>query len=69
MQLAVLITSNALNSAQVRGPGVPRNKTESHIVLNIDVAPTFVDIATGSVPDDMNGRSFFEYLKGTPVRA
>lgn len=49
---------------QVRGPGVPANQTEHRTVLNIDVAPTIVDIATGSIPDDMNGMSFAAYLYG-----
>jgi hypothetical protein len=26
--------------------------------MNIDVAPTFTDLGTGQVPDDMDGRSF-----------
>ena len=37
---------------------MPVNKTEPRTVMNIDVAPTFVDLGTGQVPDDMDGRSF-----------
>lgn len=49
----------------VRGPGIPANVTESAIVLNIDVAPTLVDIASSvnsTQPTDMDGMSFSRFL-------
>jgi N-acetylglucosamine-6-sulfatase len=46
----------------LRGPGVTANHTVDSIVLSIDVAPTFTDIASGSVPDDMDGVSMLPLL-------
>lgn len=46
----------------IRGPGVPKNQIVDTIVLNIDVAPTLTDIFSGTVPDDMDGRSFKKIL-------
>ena len=42
----------------VRGPGVPKNVTLDDIVLNIDLAPTIVGLATGAIPSDMDGSNF-----------
>eukprot|EP00039_Didymoeca_costata_P033451 m.42389 g.42389 ORF g.42389 m.42389 type:complete len:500 (+) comp9877_c1_seq3:65-1564(+) len=49
----------------IRGPGVPVNVTNDHIVLNIDVAPTFADIVSGQVPSTMDGTSFLPILTGS----
>ena len=38
--------------AVLRGPGVAKNHTSSAIVMSIDVAPTFVAIATGGKSRD-----------------
>ena len=46
----------------MRGPGIKAGSKLDKAVLNIDVAPTLVDIMTGSVPDDMDGRSFKSLL-------
>eukprot|EP00939_MAST-03C_sp_MAST-3C-sp1_P004073 g4073.t1 len=48
----------------VSGPGVTANRTLSSIVLNVDLAPTFVDIMGLAVPSDMDGRSFLPLLVG-----
>jgi len=40
------------------GPRIGVNKTIVYPVLNIDVAPTIVEIATGVIPKDMDGDSF-----------
>jgi N-acetylglucosamine-6-sulfatase len=42
----------------MRGPGIPANHSIANSVLNVDIAPTFIDIMTGDVPDSMDGRSF-----------
>lgn len=50
----------------VRGPGVPKNVTRTEPVLNIDLAPTMLDIANGSLgnyPESMDGKSFAALLK------
>ena len=53
----------------MRGPGIAAGSTIDGIVLNIDVAPTIVDLVTGGdgsgVPDDMDGRSFLPLLAAT----
>lgn len=47
----------------VRGPGVSKNLTSELPVLNIDIAPTLVDIATNGNPDvTMDGVSFKKLL-------
>ncbi|KAH9404408.1 Extracellular sulfatase Sulf-1, partial [Tyrophagus putrescentiae] len=47
----------------VRGPGVPHDQTLPQIVLNIDIAPTLLDIAGVKIPSHMDGISFLPYLK------
>ncbi|GFQ85230.1 extracellular sulfatase Sulf-1, partial [Trichonephila clavata] len=47
----------------VRGPKVPRGVRIQDIVLNIDLAPTFLDIAGVEVPEHMDGRSILSLLK------
>lgn len=41
----------------MRGPGIPAGVRKSDIVLNIDVAPTFLDIAGMPIPASMDGLS------------
>jgi arylsulfatase A-like enzyme len=50
----------------VRGPGVPAGQSRPHPVLNIDLAPTFAELAGATVPDTVDGRSFAPLLGGTP---
>jgi N-acetylglucosamine-6-sulfatase len=47
----------------VRGPGVPVGTVEQP-VLNIDLAPTLLDLAGASVPDTVDGRSLAPFLGG-----
>jgi arylsulfatase A-like enzyme len=47
-----------------RGPGVPAGRVENRIVLNIDLAPTFAELA-GVQPDRfVDGRSLVPLLQG-----
>lgn len=41
----------------MRGPGIEYGATLKEIVLNIDLAPTFLDLAGVKVPPQMDGRS------------
>jgi len=50
----------------VRWPGVIKpGSTQSAQALNVDFAPTFMDIAGLPVPADMQGRSLVPLMKGT----
>jgi arylsulfatase A-like enzyme len=47
-----------------RGPGITTGITPDAFVANIDLAPTFLDIAGLSIPDSMQGRSLLPLLSG-----
>ncbi len=52
----------------VRGPGIPSGITPAAFVANIDLAPTFLDLAGLPVPASMQGRSLVPLLHGqTPA--
>ncbi|MGB3633015.1 MAG: sulfatase, partial [Rubrobacteraceae bacterium] len=46
----------------VRGPDVPEGRSLEQMVLNNDLAPTFVDLAGGEPPDFVDGRSLVPLL-------
>jgi arylsulfatase A-like enzyme len=48
----------------VRGPGVPAKGRAGEPVLNIDLAPTFLELAGAPVPDNLDGRSLVPFLRG-----
>lgn len=48
----------------VRGPGIRPGITPEQFAANIDLAPTFLDLAGLPVPDFMQGRSLAPLLKG-----
>ncbi|MFO0816934.1 MAG: sulfatase [Pirellulales bacterium] len=47
-----------------RGPGVKAGTVPQQFVVNIDLAPTFLDLAGLSVPSFMQGRSLAPLLRG-----
>jgi arylsulfatase A-like enzyme len=47
-----------------RGPGVKVGSTPAQFVANIDLAPTFLDLASLPIPDSMQGRSLAPLLRG-----
>ncbi len=47
-----------------RGPGIKQGITPDQFVSNIDLAPTFLDLAGLPVPDSMQGRSIAPLLRG-----
>jgi N-acetylglucosamine-6-sulfatase len=49
----------------VRGPGVPKGATVDVMTLNIDFAPTFLDLAAAAIPDSIDGRSLLPMLGGS----
>jgi arylsulfatase A-like enzyme len=56
------------------GPGIPdtmQGMKLDHLALNIDVAPTILDMAGIPVPDEMDGISLFPHLTGrqAPLRS
>jgi N-acetylglucosamine-6-sulfatase len=46
----------------VRGPGLPAGVTHEHFVLNIDLAPTFAELAGTTGADFVDGRSLVALL-------
>jgi arylsulfatase A-like enzyme len=47
-----------------RGPGIKSGSVPAQFVSNIDLAPTFLDLAGLPAPDSMQGRSLAPLLKG-----
>ena len=53
----------------VRGPGIPAGRKLQQLVANVDLAPTFADIAGGDAPDFVDGRSLVPLFSGpAPTR-
>ena len=49
----------------IRWPGVtPQGSETGALIQNIDIAPTLLDAAGASIPDDMQGESFVPFLRG-----
>jgi N-acetylglucosamine-6-sulfatase len=50
----------------VRGPGIPAGRVLPHMTVNIDLAPTFAQLAGRSVPPSVDGRSLVPLLRSSP---
>lgn len=46
----------------VRGPGVPAGQLRDELSVNIDLAPTFAELAGADIPDFVDGRSLVPLL-------
>jgi N-acetylglucosamine-6-sulfatase len=53
----------------VRGPGVPAGRVLSHLVTDVDFAPTFAELAGAPVPSEVDGRSLVPLLGASPPAA
>lgn len=49
------------------GPGVPRARTRGQMVLNIDLAPTILEMAGVPIPSSVQGRSFEPLFDDRPA--
>ncbi len=47
----------------VRGPGIPARQMVDHLAVNIDLAPTFAELAGAAVPAFVDGRSLVPLLR------
>ena len=47
-----------------RGPGIKSGNVPAQFVANMDLAPTFLDLAGLPIPDSMQGRSLVPLLRG-----
>jgi N-acetylglucosamine-6-sulfatase len=50
----------------VRGPGVPAGQTRDHLAGNIDLAPTWAELAGAGLPEFVDGRSLVPLLGNSP---
>lgn len=51
----------------VRGPGVPAGKTLDHLTGNVDLAPTFADLAGAQAANFVDGRSLVPLMGANPI--
>ncbi|VDD90598.1 unnamed protein product [Enterobius vermicularis] len=52
----------------IRGPDTPRNITIREPVMNVDIAPTILDVAGIKAPPQMDGRSLLPLIKAYGAR-
>ncbi|MEM1249532.1 MAG: sulfatase [Acidobacteriota bacterium] len=48
----------------VAGPGIEPGSRRPEMILNVDYAPTFLELAGAAIPDGVQGRSFAPLLRG-----
>jgi N-acetylglucosamine-6-sulfatase len=53
----------------VAGPGVPAGRTVGEIAENVDLCPTFAELAGAPAPPAVDGRSLVPFLRGRPAPA
>lgn len=53
----------------VRGPGIGHGRIVQSMVGNVDLAPTFLDIAGVPIPAHMDGSSIMRFLKKEKVKS
>lgn len=53
----------------VRGPGVGRGRVVQSLIGNVDLAPTFLDIAGLPVPPHMDGASIFRFFQKEKLKS
>jgi arylsulfatase A-like enzyme len=53
----------------VRGPGIPAGRTVDQLTGEVDLAPTWAELAGVSVPDFVDGRSLVPLLRDGPAPA
>jgi N-acetylglucosamine-6-sulfatase len=54
----------------IRGPGIPQNRTSQELTMNVDLAPTIVDIADATATGrKMDGRSMLPYATNPRKRS
>lgn len=54
----------------IQGPGIPKTMLGTkldHLALNIDIAPTILDIVGIPIPPEMDGMSLVPHLRGKPA--
>ncbi len=52
----------------IRGPGIPPGRTSDELVANVDLAPTFVDLAGAQPGRPMDGRSLIPFARDPTLR-
>ena len=53
---------------QVRGPSIPAGRISDELVANVDLAPTFVELARAIPGHPMDGRSLMAYARDATLR-
>ena len=53
----------------VRGPGVGRGRVVQSLIGNVDLTPTFLDIAGLPVPPHMDGASIFRFFQKEKLKS
>jgi len=63
---ALMYEESTLVPLMVRGPGIRPGASIDAFTVNVDLAPTFLDIAGAPIPESSDGRSLVPLLEGRP---